>query len=319
MLKTIIMSLKQWRFYLKFYKGTYTKITICIALSIFQSIILLPVVLLIKNVFDKVIPEKNFSNLLLFTLVILLIYFANGMISLATRNISLKITKLVIQKLRDKILRKIFFFPRILLTEENKAQFHTLIAQDTLRIDIMSNALLSQIIPSFFISLGLLGILVYLNLFLLSVLLLFSPFIFFFSRYTGKILKAKVREYHRYFEKFTHRTMTVLDFIDFIRIRSNEKKEMEHQEQLHSELNKKSFKQAWIGGIYSIINKTAIGISGVILLFVGGYLVIKGDFSTGSLISFFATAGILKNYLLVISNVAPKVIEGNESLKTFMI
>ncbi|MEN8153738.1 MAG: ABC transporter ATP-binding protein [Acidobacteriota bacterium] len=309
-------KVNQWNFYLKYYQGNYKKIGLSIALSIIQSVVLIPAVILIKNIFDKVLPGKNFNELILYSVLILIIYIFNGLISLATRMISLKTTKSVIQKLRDRIIEKVLLLPKSFLAEEKKAQLHTVIVQDTLRIDIMSNALLSQIIPSVFISLGLLGILLYLNLFLLSVLLLTFPAIYFFSRYVGKIFQTRISVYHRYFEKFSHRTITFLNFIDFIRIRSNEKKEKDHHKKIHSVLNEKSFMKSWIGGIYSVFNRTAIGISGIILLLAGGYLVIKGNLSTGSLISFFATTGFLKNYLLVVSNVIPKVIEGNESLKT---
>jgi ABC-type bacteriocin/lantibiotic exporter with double-glycine peptidase domain len=53
---------------------------------------------------------------------------------------------------------------------------------------------------------------------------------------------------------------------------------------------------------------------GAIILVVGGRAVLDGRMTVGSLLSFFAAAGLLRNYVLTLTGVIPQILEGREAL-----
>ncbi len=160
-----------WGYYLDFYRSHYRQLLTCIALSTAQSLIAIPIALLIKTVFDSLIPGGNFSDLTLAGAVLVLLYLVNGAGTLWTRHVTLKTTKAVIQEFREEILKRLYSFPRSFYADADHGKLHTTVVQDTERLDGMTNALLYQMIPAFFISLVIGAILFYLNALLFFVLI----------------------------------------------------------------------------------------------------------------------------------------------------
>ena len=307
-----------WKSYISFYKGQYFKFVLAISLSVLQSVIIVPIALLVRSVFDHALPEKNFSQLVTLCIIISILYIVNGGITLWTRHISLKTTKRVIRVIRNRIINKFYLLPKKYFTEIDRMKLHAGIVQDSFRLDVMSNGLVAQLLPAAFISTGLTLILLYLDLSLFLLVMIISPFLIIFGKFAGRILVGKINIYHRYFETFSKRVMVLLDNIDLARVSVTEKEEIREQGELHERIEKKSFDQAWFGAFYRILNETFTSSFGVVIMIFGGYRVINELMTIGDLFAFFTALGILKKYVVVISSVIPKVIEGNESLRSIL-
>ncbi|MEN8221982.1 MAG: ABC transporter ATP-binding protein [Acidobacteriota bacterium] len=305
---------RYWKNYVQLYRGQYRNLFVSIFLSIIQAVSVIPVALIIKSIFDKAIPENDFNRLLILSIMIVFLYMLSGTLTLITRNITLKTTKSVIKDVRDRIICKFYDLPKLYFTGTDRMKLHAGIVQDTFRLDVMSNGLVAQLFPSALISTGLLLILLYLNPLLFLLVILITPFIGFIGKLIGRKLKNKVNLYHRVFENFSSKIMVLLNIMDLTRAETNEEKESEDQRELHVELEKKSFDQAWYGAFYRIFNETAVSSFGMVILVAGGFQVMKGKMTLGGLFAFFAALGLLKKYVLTISGVIPWVIEGNESL-----
>ncbi len=307
--------MKPWKSYLELYKRQYGNFLLSVVLSIIQSLVIIPIALLIRTIFDDSIPEKDFNKLALLCFIISLLYILNGIITLWTRSISLKTTKKIIRIIRNEITEKIYKLPRQYFTGIDRLKLHSSIVQDTYRIDVMSNGIVAQLLPATLVSTGLLFVLAYLDIVLLAVVLAISPVLFAFGKFTGKVLKRKINEYHKYFEIFSKRVMVLLNIVDLTRIKTNEASEISVQNGIHRAIEKKSYEQAWFGALYRIFHETATSSFGMVVMAFGGYRVINGIMTLGELFSFFTALGLLKKYIVTISSVIPKVIEGNESLK----
>lgn len=309
------MNVSVWKYYLQFYQGSRFYFILNIFLSVLLSITVVPIALMVRLIFDEAIPKKNVSQLIGFSIIIFILYILNGGLTLWSRYISLNITKVAIKRMRDEIVKKIYVFPRSYYTAKDHMVFHTRIVQDTLRVDVMSNALVAQFFPSILIIVGLIGFLVYLNIFLFLFLISIAPLLIIFNKYMGRNIRKKVNSFHRYFEVFSKRISTILEILDLTRIRSCENDEIQEQKKIHDELRKRSTAQAWFNAAYQIIQKTTIVSMGIIILTAGGYFIILDKMTLGALFAFFAATGLLRNYLLIVAGVIPNIIEGNESLK----
>jgi len=284
--------------------------------SIMQALILLSIALLVRHVFDDLIPAGNFHLLALVGTGIVFLYLINGGITLWTRHVILKTTKAAIQRFRGEILGKFYAFSRSYYSEADRSKLHTIMVQDTERLDIMSNAVIAQLIPALLISVALGAILIYLNWLLFLVMTSIVPLLFVVGRSIGKMVRKRVHAFHRSFERFSRGILFVLQMMDLTRIQSAEHFESERQGKNLEELRFASGHMAWLRAAYSLIQNMIIASSGVVILIVGGGAVATGYMTLGGLLSFYTAVTLLRTHLNTISSCIPQIIEGNESLTT---
>lgn len=310
------MYLKSWRYYLQFYSGMKGKFFLTLGLSIFQAFFLLPVALLIRYSFDKVIPQGELHKLFLVSLIVLGLYLLSNAIALWTRKHILQINKLAIQRYRDELLKKVFSFSRSFYSQADRNKIHNSIVQDSERLDQMSNNLVILFLPSFFISIFLVAILLFLDWFLFLVLLGILPIIYFVGRLIGRKAKHHIKDFHHNFEKFNKGIAFILKTLDLAQVQTAEDLEMKKQLRKHQALRIASGKMVWFNTAYRYIQNMIVVCSGIIILLVGGREVIRGQMSLGDLLAFFYAFGLLRDHLRNIHNASPILIEGTQSLVT---
>jgi len=304
-----------WRYYGQFYRGTYPGLLFTVGLAVTQSILVLPIAYLVQRIFDQIIPDKDFRLLLLFGAAILGLIILTSGLGLWIRNISLKIVKNSIQRFRYDLLKKFLSLSRSFYTRADTDQLHTRIVQDTERLDIMSNALVAQFFPALIMSIGLTAVLLYLNWFLLLILLAALPLFFLVNRVLGNSVKKKVRAFHRSFETFSKGMLFILKKIDLIRIQNTELSELERNEKILQNLRSTSKAMAWLQAAYQVVHDSLFSAVGIMILIVGGRAVLREAMTIGQLLSFYVVVGLLRNYVRILSMNIPQILAGYESLK----
>lgn len=310
------MMTNKWKFYFHTFKSNKKKLIISILINIIQPIVLLPIVLLVRYIVDEIIPNKDVNSIILVGFSIIILYIISNSISLLSQKIILKTVKTAILNLRAHILKKLYKFPRNFYDTADIAKLHTIVVQDTHRLDFASNIFISSLIPSLIISVALCCILLYLNLQLFLLLLLIAPLIFIFGRLSGYKIKIWTNKSHRLFESITKGLFFVLQIMDLTIQRSAEQYEMDRQLKNVTAFRDVSMKHAWTISIYQSIQNTIIAFSGVLILVVGGIAVINEFISLGNLISFYVATGMLKGQMSTVTKSIPIAIEGYESLTT---
>jgi len=310
-----LLNSESWKYYIKLYQGSYRQIFASIILSIIQSAALLPIVFLVRYIIDDIILAKDMTALLVACLAILALHFISGGLMLYVRYLILKVTKKVIRKIREEILEGYLALPRTYYSSIDQSLLHTRIVEDTQRIDVMSNALLAQFLPSMLVSCALMLIMLVLNWLLFLMVLSIAPLLYFLSRTIAKRVKIKVADYFRSFDRFSQGAHFVLRMMDLIRVQVAEESEFNRQQANFIDLEDKSREQAWWRSAFQIFQSTLVASAGVIILLAGGYALSKGVNTIGELMAFFIAANYLKKYLNTISQNIPEMIAGNESLK----
>ncbi|MBN1550968.1 ABC transporter ATP-binding protein [bacterium] len=308
--------MKEWRFYIKFYKDSWYRLLLTILLSMGQSLFVLPIAFLVKTIFDHIIPQKDFSHLLLIGSVILVLQIGNSALMLYVRSESLRITKIVIKQIREEILKRFYTFSQAFYNKADRSILHTEVVQDTLRLDIMSNALVAIFIPAFVLSVTLVIVLIYLNWMLSLILLFTAPLLFWFSRTINKKMKQHIRRFQRSFEDFSKGMLFVLQMMDLTRLSTAEGYEIHRQKKKLEELRLDSKRMALF---FDIFAKTQEGITifaGVLILIIGGWAVSVGRMTLGELIAFYFIVGLLRRQFQQVTTAIPQIVEGTESLHT---
>ncbi len=303
-----------WRFYARFYRSTYPWLLLSVLVSALQSLLVIPVALIVRFAFDTAIPAKDTSALMACGLALVLLNVLSMGANLSARYITLRTTKFAICELRGQLLDKLYQLSREYLTRHESSALHTLIVQDSERLDMMSNALIAQVLPSAMVSTLLVGVLFYLHPLLCVLALLVLPCVWLFSRRMGKSVRAQVQTFHRAYARFSEGVLFALQQIDLTRLQAAEPFERARQLRAHDQLRVVSARMAWQQLAYGVVQNIMLSTIGMCVLIVGGVLVAQAALSIGALLSFFLALTALTSQLgTVVSNV-PLVIWWQESL-----
>ena len=310
------MNLSAWHYYSQFYKGSYHLLCLSIVTSIGQSALLFPITLLVRYVFDVIIPTSKYSLLVLIGVTIIALYLVSMGLALWVRYNTLRITKATINLVRVEILKKFYSFSCLYYSQADQSQLHTIVVLDTKRLEIMSNALVAKLMPALLICAVFSVVLIRLNWLLFLASASIAPIIYFLSMTLGKRLKHWVITYHRSFEVFSKGMLFVIQNMELTRSQGAEDYEILRQQKLMSDECRLSSYMTLLNDAYYLCHDLILVVSFVILLVAGGSAVGQGYMTSGEIFSFGVALGLMKNYIYTILQVIPQIIEGNESLNT---
>lgn len=305
-------------YYLSYYKYYKKQLTFSLLLSVAQAFSLFPIAMIIQYLFDDVLTNKNTTMLASGIALSAVLVLINTLISLKNRSIALKMIKGIIFEIREKLLQKSIFLNSAYYTSEDLDKVHTQIVQDTERLDNMTAALLTQLLPSFFIVTSVSGVLIYLNFTLFILLLIALPILYIAGKRLGKKLKASINTFHEDFSEFSKGVSFVLKYSDLIKISSAEQHELSRQKQILKKLRTSSKNVAWVASAYNTIQGNLFLIGTIIVLLFGGMQVINATATVGSLISFYVLLNIISANVRTIIGAYPVIVEGVASIDSLM-
>jgi ABC-type bacteriocin/lantibiotic exporter with double-glycine peptidase domain len=309
-----LLNSPAWKYYISYYFPYRNKVLLSILVSIFQSAIFLPIAYLIRYIFDVAIPNGNYGSLLLIGLAIILLQLLNDGSTLIISYLILDVTKRVIFEMRSALVDRLYSFSRSYYTQADQSKLHTIIVQDTERLDFMTYSLFVQFIPKLFISLVLIVILFILNWYLSLIVLMSVPIVYVTSRTMGKKLKKRTNLFHESFDNFSKGIMFVLNVMDLTRLQAAEDEEHERQRSKFDQIRRTSGDMSLFRDVYYSVDTVFIATVSMIVLVAGGRAVATGAMSLGDLITFYAVVMFLRPRGEAISRSIPSIIEGNESL-----
>lgn len=314
--KPALFNVDAWRYFANFYRGRFVRLSVLAVIAMLQSLLVVPVLYLIKRAFDVAIPHEDIRMLILIGVAILLIRLIGSCISLWLRAAHLKIIKAAIADIRETMLQKLYTLPRSFYTEMDRDQVHARLVQDTERIDNMTNVLVSTVIPALLTNAVLIIVLLAVSPLLLVTMLVLMPFLFLAGLKSGRAVKEGVYVFQRAFESFSKGTLFVLHHMDLTRIQASEGTEIERQRGHLDRLRTTGESMAFRFAVHSQVQHMLTGIAIILILVVGGAAVAQGSMTLGEFLAFYVAAGLLNNYMNTLVGSLPQIITGNESMAT---
>ena len=296
------------------FAGTRQTIYISVLLSCVQSFSLIPVALLIRRVIDSALPQHNSSQLITILAIITALLLISGAVQLTNRFMSLAAIKSAISNLRAELVKAQLAGTRLYHSREDHDTIHSQIVQDTLRVDAMLGALLNQCIPGALVTLGLAGVIVYMNAMLSIVCIVMFPLFSLFSMFMGRRLKAIIKSFHHDFSAFSKGVSFILTGSELVRISAAEAYEQKRQLATIDMLRRSHSAAVWFSALMRVIQQQALMVTGVMVMLVGGLMVIRGTMSLGDLVAFYAALGLLNSNAVSVVGSIPALVEGFESL-----
>ncbi len=305
-----------WRYLFSFFHGNWQKLIATSVGSVIQAALIIPILLLIRHVLDVVIPQKLIIDLLWAGLAIVGIRILSTVLALYLRSINIRIMTTIVFRMRENLMQKIYTFSQAFYAREDQRLLQTRIVQDTERIANMNNSLVSGVIPSVLISLGLVAVLVILNWYLFLVILAVFPFIYFTNHYLANVTRKEVYSFQRSFEGFSKVTSFVMKFMELIKIQSMVEHESRKQTEILEDLRDKTTRMTYAFSVSGQVQTFLVGIAGIMVLVFGGISVIRGFMTLGDFFAFYIAANQLQNNINTLSSSYTTIVAGNESLIT---
>ena len=279
-----------------------------------QSLFILPILFLIRMVFDQAIPQGKIDWLLLLGGGIVLIRLLHSATGWWLRGIVVGLVKGTVQVLRQDLLDRLYTLSREHFNHADMDRMHTRIVLDSERFDNLSNLLLSSMLPALLASLALLAVVLALNWQLVAMTAAIIPVLAWTSRRSGKRIKSDVHECQQAMEQFSKGARFTLRQMDLIRLQACEMRETAIQRQYIAQLTASSRRMAMSFAIHGLVQRNLTGLAGIVILVAGGTAVAQGSMSLGDLMSFYVAAGLLNGQLDSLAGGIPELISGQEAL-----
>ena len=306
---------KAWRFYLSYFKDRRGVLVLSFFLTICQAAIFLPIALVLRKILNEYIKESDTTKILYAGLLVFGLLIANAGIRLLNKYLIVNHNKKIHNKLRDDLFVKMYDVPKLFYTRLENMRWHTIFTHDVLRLDAMSDALLTSFIPAIVISMGLGVVMIYINWILFLIMLAIAPLLFMTVFYTSGRIRRLVFERRKAIQQYNSRINFTLEMMDLTRIQVAEDQEITKQIRQNAYLRVLDFKTAWLNEIFRTIQDTLIMVMTVVLLVGGGMATINNSISIGDLFTFYVVFMFNRKYLLQIFNFVPTLISGNEGLE----
>lgn len=304
--------------YVAYFDGSKRSVSFALLAAVAQPAALLPIPWLAKRAFDQMIPAGDIPGLLATGGAILALTLVQAGLALWVRHLSLGVTKLATARIREDLVAKFCSLPRNDLATADRAAFQTRAVDDTERVDAMTNALVVMLIPAALVG-GALGlVLLSLSPRLFFLTLLFLPAVWMTSRVLGVRIRRDVALFRREFEIFSRGILFVLQKQDLIHAQAAEDHELKSQVGQIHRLREISGSMAWLNATYGLLHAFLFAAAGTVVLAVGGIEVVRGRMTTGTLVSFFVTLGLLRTQMGIVSTSLPLIVGGRASLEAVL-
>jgi ATP-binding cassette, subfamily B, bacterial len=296
------------------YRGSSRDILIATLGCIAQSVVLIPIVFIVRHAFDRLIPAGDLTGLVLVGAAMIGLYLLSGGLMLWSRAIALRSTRRAIQGLREQLVAKIQRLPRERLVSDEAGRIHSLLVHDTERANTMSVAFVGQLLPAAVFSVALGVALLYMNWLLFLTVMAVVPVLTIAMRWIGRRVSERVTRFRNAFEGFSRGTLFLVERMDLTRSHSAEDVEGARQARNIETLGDASARMARWSAAHTVAQETVTSVSWSLILVVGGVAVAAGAMTIGDVLAFSVAAMMLKRSVNTLVGAIPPILEGRASL-----
>ena len=299
-----------WRAFSRLIAGSRRLAAWSLCLSVATSVVLVPIALLVRTAFNDSIPSHDTNQLLLIGAVVLVLYLLSLAFALGGRYSVMRVTKPAVASVRAELIEKIVWLPSSVYDETDSARLHSLIVQDTDRLDLMARLLLAAVIPSLGTAAILIAVLAVIQPLLLIILLVAIPLLIVLRRSLRAVLERRARLFQEDSDSFSAGVLTTLRSATLIKLQTAEEEEIAARTAEADTVGLAGLRLTWLQQAYGLGQLGISGVAGVIVLIGGGIAVADGKMSIGDLIAFMSVLALARGQLNFVAAALPDVLTG---------
>jgi ABC-type multidrug transport system fused ATPase/permease subunit len=303
-----------WGDYLALYRGRWGWIALSVSMSVAPSLLLAAGALMVKKVFDTAIPKGDEKLLVALVCGIVGAQMLAHALLLLTRGVVLRITKGVVAEIRERLVDTLLVTSRSYLDRRNSSELHSLIVDDSERIDTMSNAVIATLLPAIAAAVTLSVFLLTISPRLTLILFVFAPIAVLATRSVRERTRRSVRTFQEKHRQFSAGTATSVRMLDLTRIQAAEDVARSENAERIDAVRRASGRMAWYQAALMVMHQAVLAAAVAVALLAGGLMVIAGQISLGELMAFLVATALLRNQLVPAGPTTSQLLSGEESL-----
>lgn len=286
--------------------------------SLGQSALAIPAAVLLKRAFDQSIPKQDISELWSIGLALLALRVVSTAATIATKAISLKVTRQTLATLRRELQDKVLDLPRSFYQRVGSDKVQDVLVMETDRFEQCLGALLGSVVPSVVLAAALAAILVYLDARLFLLMLLVWPTTWIMNEVVRRRAIASVRVHNTEYRSYARHFRWFVDALDFVRVHNAEAREEAAGDAHIDTVQRTGTPVQLLNTVYVQTQLLLLTVISVVILLAGGNAVAQGRMSLGELLSFYTVVGLLNTALREFAQGMYWVLVGTESLKEIL-
>ena len=290
---------------LSYFIPFWTRMFLVIGCIIVTSVLGLVPPMLIKNIIDKALPQKDLKLLSLFIFVSIGITIILGLLQVAQSYLSIWISKHIMMTMKNQMYSHLQRLSLNFYSAAKPGEITTRLTSDIDGIQDIFNSTVVNALSSIFVLFSTALVLVTMNWKLALVGMIILPTFIFPTRKVGKLkwkIATKSQERISDLNQIIQETFSISGAI-LTKIFTKEKDEYKKFEHMNQEVASLQIRESLVGRWFRMTISTFISIGPMLIYFYGGYLFIKGEISIGSIIAFVALLGRLYSPVSQLSNI----------------
>ncbi|MDR3600261.1 MAG: ABC transporter ATP-binding protein [Desulfosporosinus sp.] len=283
----------------------WRRMLLVIGSIIVASILGLVPPVLIKNIIDKALPQKDLKLLSLLIFVSIGVTILLGLLQVAQSYLSIWISKHIILNMKNQMYAHLQHMSLNFYSAAKPGEIITRMTSDIDGIEDIFNSTVVNALSSVVVLSSTALVLITMNWKLAIVGMIILPTFIIPTRKVGKVkwkIATKSQEKISELNQIIQETLSISGVI-LTKIFTKEKDEYERFEQTNEEVISLQIKESVAGRWFRMTITTFISIGPMLIYFYGGYLFIKGEISIGSIIAFVALLGRLYLPVSQLSNI----------------
>ncbi|MBV9212183.1 MAG: ABC transporter ATP-binding protein [Actinobacteria bacterium] len=280
-----------------------------------QSLLLAPIALLVRRMFDTWIPRHDTGAIVLGSCAMLVLFMASALLGYASRRLAVREVKNAVARLRHDLMAQMYALPRAWHDRHDAGRLHAVIVNDTERVDHVLTILAGTVVPALLVTVALCVVGVILNPLLFALFALAAPALVLAAKLLGGRTRRRSRLWHSSLIELSAETMTALRTLPLANVAGAETWELDRQDRRIREVTDLSRRLNQSRATYGIVQSLVGSAAGVLVLAVGGIAIAHGSLSVGELLSFYAVGALLIRQLSIVGPGVSEAVVALESLE----
>ncbi len=285
-----------------------------VVLALIQSLLLIPMPIVVRRAFDHAIPAHDRRELLMLSGAVVVLSAFSGLAAVLSQRLIQRAAKQATEALRRTVVERVFSADLPLMDQLDPEDVHERLIGDPSRAETAAASVVLQALPSMVLFVGLIGLLVWIGGVLTIVVAASIPILIAINRLLRPALRRSLVDAQDAFEGLGRHSLMLVRAQLLLRGRGIDGETYEKVCAQITSLRELSSRRANRLVARSTLQATGLSLATAATLFVGGAAVISERMTTGSLLSFFAAVALVRSPSTTLVSLGPTLIEGRLSL-----
>ncbi|MCU1500399.1 MAG: hypothetical protein JWM47_4352, partial [Acidimicrobiales bacterium] len=215
----------EWRSYLASYRRRWPLLLVSLGAALGKGVALAYLALLLRAFLNAVVASGGGFGRRTFLLALAMAALS-GILAFVATEVTLRMTKPVVTRLRIDLVRRVLRLDRRHLHAIGRGALHTTLVRDVERIDLMTQTIVGLVLPALVSILFLTAVLVRLSPTFGLGCIVVTAVIWLFSRYLRRLVSPWVRRFHEVGNDYSRGALLTLQRFDLARAFSAERHEI---------------------------------------------------------------------------------------------